>query len=215
MNRSTGRRDPRLMALAFVLVPIAVYFLAKHALPRLEMTEAAYGDYYWPRRFWLFAHTVAGLLATVLGPLQFIRTLRETRPALHRFSGRVYLTAVLVAASCALVLAETSQISTSYKWGLILGASIWLLTGTLAYSAVRRRRYAQHRAWMVRNYTVTFFFITFFVAFDMAQLAGWSDVTVLAGPLVFACLLVPLLVVEAALRKGTPVTRTPRPGTSP
>jgi len=32
MNRSTGRRDPRLMALAFVLVPIAVYFLAKHAL---------------------------------------------------------------------------------------------------------------------------------------------------------------------------------------
>jgi hypothetical protein len=68
---------------------------------------------------------------------------------------------------------------------------------------------------MVRNYTVTFFFITFFVAFDVAQLAGWSDITVLAGPLVFACLLVPLLVVEAALRKGTAVSRAPRPGTSP
>jgi len=34
---------------------------------------------------------------------------------------------------------------------------------------------------MVRNYTVTFFFITFFVAYDVAQLAGWSDFTVLAG----------------------------------
>jgi hypothetical protein len=58
---------------------------------------------------------------------------------------------------------------------------------------------------MVRNYTATFFFITFFVAFGVAQLAGWSDVTVPAGPLVFACLFVPLLVVEAALRKGAPV----------
>lgn len=202
MNRSTKTRDPRLVALTVVLVPITVYFLAMHALPRLEMTEAAYGEYYWPRRFWLFAHTLAGLLATILGPLQFVRSLRETRPALHRLTGKVYLAAVLVAATCAFVLAGTSQISTSYKWGLILGASLWLLTGALAYSAVRRRRFAQHRAWMVRNYTVTFFFITFFVAFDLAQLAGWSDVTVLAGPLVFGCLLIPLLLVEAVLRKG-------------
>jgi uncharacterized membrane protein len=200
MNRSTSTRDPRLLALTLVLVPIAVYFLAKHALPRLEMTEAVYGEYYWPRRFWLFAHTIAGLLATVLGPLQFVRALREAHPALHRFTGKVYLAAVLIAASCALVLATTSQISASYEWGLILGASLWLMTGALAYTAARRHRFAQHRAWMVRNYTVTFFFITFFVAFDVAQLAGWGDVTVLAGPLVFGCLFIPLLAVEAALR---------------
>lgn len=56
------------------------------------------------------------------------------------------------------------------------------LKGALAYSAVRRRRFAQHRAWMVRNCTVTFFFMV--------------------GPLGFGCLFVPLLVVETALRKG-------------
>ena len=39
------------MALALVLPPIAAYFLAKHALLRHDMTEAAYGDYYCPRRF--------------------------------------------------------------------------------------------------------------------------------------------------------------------
>ena len=201
MNGSSSTRDPRLMALTFVLVPIAVYFLAKHALPRLEMSEAAYGEYYWPRRFWLFTHTAAGLLATALGPLQFVRSLRSTHPALHRFTGRVYLGSVLVAASCAFVLAATSQISASYEWGLILGASLWLLTGAMAYVAVRRHRFAQHRSWMVRNYTVTFFFITFFVAFDLAQLAGWTDVTVLAGPLVFVCLFIPLLAVEVALQR--------------
>jgi uncharacterized membrane protein len=196
-------RAPQFAATS-LLVAVAAYFLWKHAFPRLLMTEAAYGDYYWPRRFWLFAHTLAGLVATLIGPLQFIRRLRERRPALHRATGKVYLIAVLVAASCALVLAVTSQISTSYEWGLVLGASLWIATGTLAYAAARQGRFSQHRAWMVRNYTVTFFFITFFVAYDIAQAAGATDVTVLAGPLVIACLILPLLVVETLLRrKGT------------
>jgi uncharacterized membrane protein len=196
-------RAPRIAATS-LLVVIAVYFLSKHAFPRLLLTEAAYGEYYWPRRFWLFAHTLAGLVATLLGPLQFIRRLREKRPALHRATGKVYLIAVLVAASCSLVLAVTSQISALYEWGLVLGASLWLATGALAYAAARQGRFSQHRAWMVRNYTVTFFFITFFVAFDIAQAAGATDITVLAGPLVVACLILPLLVVETVLRrKGT------------
>ena len=193
-------RAPKIVATS-LLVVVAVYFLSKHAFPRLMMTEAAYGEYYWPRRFWLFAHTTAGLVATLLGPLQFIRRLRETRPALHRATGKVYLVAVLVAASCALVLAVTSQISALYEWGLVLGASLWLTTGAMAYAAARQGRFSQHRAWMVRNYTVTFFFITFFVAFDIAQAAGATDITLVAGPLVVACLVFPLLLVETVLRR--------------
>jgi uncharacterized membrane protein len=164
------------------------------------MTEAAYGDYYWSRRFWLLAHTAGGLLAILLGPLQFNRTLRRQRPHLHRFTGKVYLGAVATAATCAFVLAATSQISDLYKWGLILGASLWLATGVLAYTAIRRREVTRHRAWMVRNYTITFFFIVFFAAYDVAQFAGYTDIVAYAGPLVLGSLLVPLACVEALLR---------------
>jgi uncharacterized membrane protein len=200
MNDAVSKSDPLVRALAWLLVPLGAYFLLRHALPRLDMTEASYGEYYWPRRFWLLAHTVAGLLATVLGPLQFSRALRARRPGVHRMTGQVYLVAVLTAALCAYVLAATSQISASYEWGLILGASLWLATGWLAYSAIKARQVPRHRAWMVRNYTVTFFFIVFFVAYDLAQWAGWQDVTAYAGPLVLGCLLLPLAVVEVALR---------------
>jgi uncharacterized membrane protein len=187
-------------AMVMVLVPLAAYFLLQHALPRLHMTEAAYGDYYWSRRFWLLAHTVGGLLAILLGPLQFNRTLRLQRPQLHRFTGKVYLLAVATAATCAFVLAATSQISVSYEWGLIFGASLWLATGGFAYAAIRRRDVTRHRAWMVRNYTITFFFIVFFAAYDIAQFAGYTDIVAYAGPLVLGSLLVPLACVEVVLR---------------
>jgi hypothetical protein len=200
MSLTQPRRDPIALATALLLLPIGAYFLFKHAIPRLEMTEAAYGEYYWLRRHWLLAHTVAGLLATVLGPLQFVSRLRATRPGLHRLTGKVYLSAVLVAAVCACVLALTSQISQSYQWGLLLGAALWIATGAAAYVAIRQRAVIRHRAWMIRNYTVTFFFITFFVAFDILTAAGAADVTVFAGPLVFGCLLLPLALVEAWLR---------------
>lgn len=200
MQEVNGRTDPLLRALILLLVPLAAYFLLQHALPRLQMTEAAYGEYYWSRRFWLLAHTVAGLLATLLGPLQFSRALRTRHPRLHRFTGKVYLLSVATAATCAFVLAATSQISLSYEWGLILGASLWLVTGGLAYAAIRRREVARHRAWMVRNYTITFFFIVFFAAYDLAQFAGWTDIVAYAGPLVLGSLLVPLACVEFVLR---------------
>ena len=72
MPTAIPRRDPWPVFMALLLLPLGAWFLAKHALPRLEMTEAVYGEYYWSRRFWLLAHTAGGLLATLLGPLQFI-----------------------------------------------------------------------------------------------------------------------------------------------
>jgi uncharacterized membrane protein len=195
------------VGLALLLVPLGAYFLVQHALPRLAMTEAGYTEYYWSRRFWLLAHTIAGLLATLLGPLQFHRGLRARHPALHRLTGKVYLTAVLVAALCALALVATVRFgeaypwaSRAYQWALVLGAGLWLTTAAIAYAAIRRRDIARHREWMIRNYTVTFFFITFFASFDLALYSGWDGVVAYMAPLMLACLIVPLAVVELGLR---------------
>ena len=197
----TRTGDRWLGACALLLVPVGLYFLIQHAFPRLEMTPEAYGEYYWSRRFWLLAHTVGGLAATLIGPLQFMAALRKRKPALHRLLGKVYLVSVGFAAGCAYVLAFTSRISASYEWGLVLGASLWLASGTLAYLAIRQRRIERHRAWMVRNYTVTFFFIAFFAALDLLYALGWTAIETYAGPLVIVCLLVPLAIVELLLRR--------------
>ena len=39
---------------------------------------------------------------------------------------------------------------------LTTAAVLWLITGALAYRAARRRDFARHRAWMTRNYALTF-----------------------------------------------------------
>ena len=56
-----------------------------------------------------YAHIVAGGTALVVGPFQFWRGLRTRHPLVHRSMGRVYLTAVGIAALGGLAIAPISQ----------------------------------------------------------------------------------------------------------
>ena len=42
------------------------------------------------------------------------------------------------------------------KAGFTALAMVWLLTGALAFARARQRRFDEHRAWMMRNYSLTF-----------------------------------------------------------
>ena len=44
--------------------------------------------------------------------------------------------------------------------GLSAAAVLWLITGALAYRAARRRDFAAHWSWMMRNYALTFLAVT-------------------------------------------------------
>ncbi|MFF1610159.1 DUF2306 domain-containing protein [Amycolatopsis sp. NPDC058278] len=107
----------------------------------------------------LVAHIFTAAVALVLGPLQFMPAVRARR-RLHRTLGRSYLLAdVLPSAVAALPVAVWSgRLLTQI--GLITAAVQWLVTGALAYRAARRRDFAAHRAWMMRNYALTFLAVT-------------------------------------------------------
>jgi hypothetical protein len=45
-------------------------------------------------------------------------------------------------------------------WGFAVGSALWLFTAWQAYAAVRRRDFASHRAWMVRNFALAFAAVT-------------------------------------------------------
>ncbi|MEV6930193.1 DUF2306 domain-containing protein [Dactylosporangium sp. NPDC051485] len=107
----------------------------------------------------LVAHVFTAAVALVLGPLQFVPKVRARR-RLHRTLGRVYLLAgVLPSALTAIPVAVWSgRLLTQI--GLTTAAVLWLVTGGLAYRAARRRDFAGHRAWMMRNYALTFLAVT-------------------------------------------------------
>ncbi|AGL17578.1 DUF2306 domain-containing protein [Actinoplanes sp. N902-109] len=107
----------------------------------------------------LVAHIFTAAVALVLGPVQFLATVRRTGRA-HRIAGRVYLLAgVLPAALTAVPVAAWSGRPLTQA-GLSTAAILWLITGALAYRAARRHDYTRHREWMLRNYALTFLAVT-------------------------------------------------------
>jgi Predicted membrane protein (DUF2306) len=69
------------------------------------------------------AHIVPGLIFVVLGPLQFVRTLRIRRPRLHRWMGRVVLTSGLATGVTA--LAMTTQMAIGGRYGEGRHGAVW------------------------------------------------------------------------------------------
>lgn len=112
-----------------------------------------------PHTWVLVAHVVTAAVALIVGAAQFVPAIRARR-ALHRALGRGYLLAgVLPAALTAVPVALWSgHLLTQVS--LTVAAGLWLVTGALAYRAVRRRDIAAHRAWMTRNYALTFLAVT-------------------------------------------------------
>ncbi|GAA3535162.1 DUF2306 domain-containing protein [Nonomuraea rosea] len=199
-----------ILATVFGAVLVSPYLLFDIDDSRLDVGGGAH--YYL-----LVAHVFTALVALVLGPLQFVPSIRARRRA-HRAIGRSYLLAgVLPAALTGIPVALLSgRLITQV--GLVIPAVLWLVTGWLAVRAARRRDFARHREWMMRNYALTFLAVSSRILVPLILLAQipFSD-TVNAGSIAASAQdtipigqalgwVVNLVVVEIMIRRST---RTP------
>lgn len=158
--RLAPRRSYGRIAAIVVLGWLALTFLMRDPLHYLvDPTPESFGRY-WPNRPWLVAHIVGGVAALVLGPFQLSTRLRARYPAIHRAMGRAYLVGVLIAGATAFYLAPFAP-QASFGVALAALGAAWWITAGIALAAIRRRRIAVHRRWMIRSYIVTFAFVTF------------------------------------------------------
>jgi uncharacterized membrane protein len=105
----------------------------------------------------VYAHVFAASVALALGPFQFFSNLRARHAALHRAFGRVYLgIGVLVGGLSGLYLALQAFGGPVARLGFGCLALSWLVTGLLAYRAIRAGDVATHRRWMTRNFALSF-----------------------------------------------------------
>jgi hypothetical protein len=188
------------IVLWWVALTIGVYFVARYVPPYLVWSEVSYGPYFWPRAGYLLPHLVGGLVAIVIGPLQLWPRIRNRYPRFHRISGRVYLGAIVVGSLAGIALALTSGVNAIYATGLLGLAAVWLLTGGMAFAAIRRRNIVQHKQWMIRSYVVTFAFVSFRIIDDTLGYLGIGERADNVAILAWACWAVPLVVTEAAIQ---------------
>lgn len=108
----------------------------------------------------LYVHIGGASLALLLGPLQFATALRARFARVHRWTGRVYIAAVLVAGVAGLVLAPVNEAGFVGFFGFGGLAVIWVISAVNAYRTARAGNFRAHRAWMIRNFAMTYAAVT-------------------------------------------------------
>lgn len=133
--------------------------------PALDALRVAAPYLYNQHRVLFLTHVACGIVALILGLFQFIGSLRASRPELHRMIGRIYIGCVLVGGATGVPLsflmfkpmpAGIHALFYPMQAGLLTLSIAWPITALIALRRVLQGRFAGHRAWMMRCYSLTF-----------------------------------------------------------
>jgi uncharacterized membrane protein len=152
------------------------------------------------RRGWLWTHLAGGMITIVLGPLQFLTRWPRVYPRLHRWTGRVYLGGMLIAATGATGLIATSPAPMEIRTAFAATELAWLTTVLVALVAIYRGQVAVHRRWMSRNYLVTLAPISFRMLLPASIAIGLVPSPALIATLLWLSWALPLLLIESIFR---------------
>lgn len=127
------------------------------------------------RAVWLVLHAGSAATALLSGGAQFAQGIRARRPAVHRFTGRVYVGGCLVGGVSGLVLAFGSSAGTIATAGFGSLAVAWLMTTVYGWHHARWRRFADHRRWMIRSWALTLSAVTLRLYIVLAEIADLPE----------------------------------------
>lgn len=156
------------------------------------------------------AHVFLAIAIIGGGPLQLIPQVRARAPRFHRWSGRVYMLAVVATSIAGLFMVWTrgSVGNLVMDMGITLDGILILVFAALAFHRAVTRNFASHRRWALRLFMVVsavwFFRIGFMLWLLIHQAPVGFDPETFTGPfvyfLVFAQYLLPLAFLEMYLR---------------
>lgn len=101
-------------------------------------------------------HIVPGFLFMMLGPLQFVPTIRARHLRWHRLSGRVFIVCSVVIGLSALAMSFAMPAIGGFNQAAAttLFATFFLIALCKAFWHIRQREIALHREWMIRAFSV-------------------------------------------------------------
>ena len=172
---------------------------SRYLVPRLQHTlPPPIVDNAFARPF-LYIHIACAIPALVLGPLQFVTSLRRRYPAVHRVTGRVYVVCCLVGGVAALPVALHSFAGPIAQVGLVSLSVSWLAINSNAWRLAVAGRISEHKRWMIRSFAVTFGAVTLRVMLGLLPALGVPLMTTYRFG-AWASWVPNLLVVEAWMR---------------
>ena len=140
-----------LLAVIFIAYAVRPYLTLDPARARLQPMPP-HASYY-PL---LITHIFLGSVALLAACLQVWPWLRRFHPAVHRWSGRSYVTVALIASVCAMIIAPMGQFGANQRVANTTLAILWFGTTLAGFRSIMQRRYADHRQWMLRSVALAF-----------------------------------------------------------
>jgi uncharacterized membrane protein len=156
-----------LLTLQVAAVSALRYFTASGEAPEFILSNAFANPF-------LVIHVAGGIVALLVGPLQFVRGIRAKMPALHRATGRIYVGACAIGAPAGFMLAIGTEAGPIAGAGFAVAALLWPLFTFLGVRAAIERRLAEHREWMIRSYAITANAITLRLMLPLAGVLGFD-----------------------------------------
>ena len=156
-----------LFTVEITIVSLLRYFTKTQTPPEIILANAYAHPY-------LIIHVIGGMIALVLGPLQFVPWIRNRLPALHRVSGRIYVAACAIGAPAGFMLALGTIAGPIASIGFAIPALLWPVFTYLGVRCAMERRIEEHRRWMLRSYAITANAITLRILLPAAGLLGFE-----------------------------------------
>lgn len=149
------------------------------------------------RRFTAYIHGAMAIPILFVAPLQFHPGFRKRWPKMHRWTGRAFLTASILAAAIALYLSLEYEAVGSRPALQIFGL-LWIFFSGVAWLCAMRKDFVAHRAFMIRSVAVGFAFVWVRM---LRESADWllpyiEDAEMRLTVREYLCFIIPLLTVE-------------------
>lgn len=140
-------------------------------------------------------HMLIAPIALFIGPLQFLPGLRARHPRLHRYSGRVYVAACLIAGVAGLFTALHASGGPLAGIGFATLALLWIVTTAWAWRAAVIRNIGLHRLLMRFSYAMTFGAVTLRLQIPIGFALGYPDYSAMSVWLAYTSWVPNLIVV--------------------
>jgi uncharacterized membrane protein len=126
-------------------------------------TQALYGSDFTPHWYNFrgspvtrVAHMMPGMLWMIFAPLQFVARIRRAAPLFHRWVGRMALAMTIVLIPSGVVFAALHPFSGAFEEmaPICFYTLIYLAAVAFGVRAARQRKFAVHREWMIRAFSI-------------------------------------------------------------
>ena len=152
-------------------------------------------------------HMLVAPVALLLGPFQFFPGLRAKYPQAHRWSGRIYVAACVVAGTGGLAASPYASGGPIAGLGFGTLAVLWVGTTLGAWRAAVQRQFALHRLLMRFSYAMTFGAVTLRLQIPIGLALGYPTYSAMSVWLAYTSWIPNVIVV--ALYSMTQALRRP------